>query len=308
MKRSNRLVILVGVLLAVLAFVGVVILLQQDNGGPEGPTVVKVNVLVAKQAIDIGEEVTPDKVETLEVDPSAVVGQRIGDPSGVNGQRALYDIPAGAQVPQEAIGLGTVGSVCIECQLLPGEKAIAFQVDRVTGLDFLIQQGDHVDIVLSQPVVPLQETQDSIDARAQDDTLQPRYETVNGLTNPRTVKTILQDKRVLYVSATRVRSTAVQSTPSPGATAAQQQATAQIDSVIIVIAGFPQDAELIKFAQQDLGEVGFLTAIIRRVADTEEGVVDPETTGVTLDILVNEYGVPVPNIVVLQPQTPTPSP
>jgi len=303
-KRSNRLVILVGVLLAVLAFVGIVILLN-NTSGPGQTEAVKTNVLVATEQIDIGEEVTPDKVEVAEVDPGDVIGQPFGSTSQVSGQRAIYAIPEGSQVPKDALGLGVIGNVCIECQLLPGEKAIAFQVDRVTGLNFLVQTGDHLDIVLSQGVAPLQETQDSIDARANDPDRQPLYEVVAGVSNARTVKTILTDKRVLYVSGTNVKSTAVQATPSPGQQGGgNQAAAAQIDTVIIVIAGSDQDAELIKFAQTDTNELGFLTAIIRRVKDAEEGVVEEVTTGITLRLLIDQYDVPIPDIVVL----PLPSP
>jgi Flp pilus assembly protein CpaB len=295
---------LVGVLLAVLAFVGIVILLNSRGAtGPEQAPV-KVDVIVAIDPIEIGDEVTPDKVELLQVDPPEVVGTPFGDPSQVSGQRAIFAIPAGSQVPKEALGLGIGGEVCIECQLLPGEKAIAFQVDRVTGLDFLVQTGDHLDIVLSQGVAPLQETQASIDARAADPDLQPRYEAVVGVSNVRTVKTILTDKRVLYVSATRIRPTAVQATPSPGQQGAQQAPAPQIENVIIVIAGSDQDAELIKFAQNDLNELGALTAILRRVADAEEGVPAEVTTGITLDILIDQYDVPIPDIVVLPLPTP----
>ena len=298
MKRSNRLVILVGVLLAVLAFVGVFIVLNQDGGPGDQPTEVLVNVLVARENIEIGDPVTPDLVEVEEVAPDEVIGTRIGATSGVSGQRAIYPIPAGSQVPQEAIGLGQAGDVCIECQLEPGEKAIAFQVDRVTGLDFLVQQGDHVDIVISQQITPLQQTADSVAEQADNPDAPPRFEQIPGLANARTVKTILTDKRVLYVSATRVRSTAVQATPSPGQQQGQQPATQQIENVIIVFAGSDQDAEVIKFAQNDLGEIGALTAILRRALDAEEGVPEEETTGITIDILVRDYGIPLPDIIV----------
>lgn len=294
MKRSNRLVILVGVLLAVLAFVGIVVVLNSQGGGPgeEQPTTVK--VLVATRDIAIGDEVTSNDVEVSDVDPADVVGTRMGDPSVVSGQRALYPIPSGSQVPREAIGLGQQGNICIECQLEPGEKAIAFQVDRVTGLDFLIQPGDHIDVVLAEQVQVLQPTSESL----QNPNLPPRYETIPGLENARTVKTILQDKRVLYVSATRIRSTAVQNTPSPGQEGQQTTDQAQqIENVIVVFAGTAQDAEVIKFAQNDLNEIGFLTAILRRTADTDEGVPEEETTGVTIDILFEQYGIPVPNII-----------
>jgi len=290
-KRSNRLVILVGVLLAVLAFVGIVILLNSRPSGGPGETATTVPVLVAKVPIEIGDEVTPDKVEVAQVDPAAVVGTRLAATSEVSGQRALYAIPEGSQVPAEAINLGV--ATPIAAQLLAGEKAIAFQVDRVTGLDFLITAGDHVDVVLSQSVAPVQQTQESVDAGGT-----PRFETVAGLGNVRTVKTILTDKRVLYVSATRNVPIANQATPSPGQEG-QAPAPAQIDTVVIVIAGTDQDAELIKFAQNDVNELGSMTAILRRVADADEGVPPETTTGITLDILIDTYSVPIPNIVVL---------
>ena len=302
MKRSNRLVILVGVLLAVLAFVGIVILLNQDNGGgPNNGQPTTVKVVVATEDIDVGEPVTPDKGEVKEVDPADAAQTRIGDTSLLTGRPALFKITEGSQITQEAAGL--VSNInAIESQLQPGEKAIAFQVDRVTGLDFLIQPGDHIDVVLAQDVAPLQETQESIDARDANPDLQPRYETVTGLSNVRTVKTILQDRRVLYVSATRIRSV---QTGTPSASPGQQgsqQAQQQIENVIIVFAGNDQDAELIKFAQRDLGEVGGLTAVLRRIADTDEEVPAEDTTGITLKLLIEEYGVPVPDIIVLQPE------
>jgi Flp pilus assembly protein CpaB len=306
-KRSNRLVILVGVLLAVLAFVGIVVILNSPPGPDENVQSTKVNVIVATQAIEIGEPVTPDKAETLEVEADAVEQTRIADPSLLTGRPALVNISVGEQITQEKAGLG--GSpISIENQLQPGEKAIAFQVDRVTGIDFLIRAGDHIDVVLAENVTPVQQTAESIDQQVDNPDAQPRYEVVTGLSNVRTVKTIIQDRRVLYVSATRNLATQSTATPSPGQEN-QQQATQQIDSVIIVFAGNDQDAELIKFAQQDLSEVGSLTAVLRRITDTDEGVPAEETTGITLKQLIEQYGVVVPDIIVLQPEeSPSPAP
>ncbi len=289
MKRSNRLVIFVGVLLAILAFVGIVIVLNNNGGtGTAQATPTTVAVLVAKEDIAIGDSVTSDKVEVQQVAPTGVVGTPIGAVSAVQGQPALFPIPAGSQVNKEAIGLGAAGSVCISCQLKPGEKAIAFQVDRVTGLDFLIQQGDHIDVVLSQKITVLQPTTDTVSKPAD----QQRFETIPGLDGARTVKTILQDKRVLYVSQTRIKPvTTATASASPGTTA--NQATAAIENVIIVFAGTDQDAELIKFAQNDLGEVGALTAVLRNTTDADTET----TTGLTIDKLVSQYGLPLPNII-----------
>jgi Flp pilus assembly protein CpaB len=297
-KRSNRLVILVGVLLAVLAFVGIVILLNQKNGNTGGGPTTDVTVTVAKVAIAIGDPVTPDKAETKTLPADSVEQTRIGDPSLLTGRPALVPINVGEQITQEKVGGGGVAP--ITQQLQPGEKAIAFQVDRVTGMDFLILPGDHIDVVVAQDVTPIQQTADSVTEQRTNRNAPARYEAVTGLSNVRTVKTILTDRRVLYVSGTKVRQV---QTGTPSASAQQAQ-TQQLDSVIIVFAGNDQDAELIKFAQRDFGEVGALSAVVRRTQDTEEGVKDPTTTGVTLDLLVSEYGVPIPDIIVLATQSP----
>lgn len=301
MKRSNRLVILVGVLLAVLAFVGIVILLN-NNGGPGGPgaPTTKVTVTVAKVAIAIGDPVTPEKATTIEVEPDAVQQTRLADPSLLTGRPALAAMNVGEQITQEKAGILT-GVPPLSQQLKAGEKAIAFQVDRVTGMDFLILPGDRIDVVVAQDVTPIQQTADSVTEQRTNPKAPARYEAVTGLSNVRTVKTILQDRRVLYVSGTRVRQV---QTGTPSASAQQAQQTQTLDSVIIVFAGNDQDAELIKFAQRDFGEVGQLSAIVRRTADTEEGVKDPTTTGVTLNLLVEKYGVPIPDIIVLATQKP----
>lgn len=285
MKRSNRLVILVGVLLAVLAFVGVLFILNQQAPTPE-TTTIKATVLVATRDIAIDEEVTADMVEAIEVDPAAVVGHPFVDPSQLTGRPAVVDISEGQQVNQEAVGQ-VLGVTCISCQLEPGEKAIAFQVDRVTGLDFLILPGDRIDVIVRQQVSVLQATADTINNPAGTQ----RFEVVAGLEGASTVKTVLQNKRVLYVSQAR-EVLGAEPTPAPDGEAAPPAA---ISSVIIVFAGTDQDAELIKFAQNDVETVGPLTAVLRSRDDD----VAEATTGLTLQLLIETYGVPIPNIVLL---------
>lgn len=303
MKRSNRLVILVGVLLAVLAFVAIVILLNNQPDTALTPEETTETVLVATEPIDIGEPVTPDKVREEQVEPGAVVGVALRSTTEVLGQPARFAIPADSQVSAQAIGTAESTTIDIPSLLRPGEKAIAFQVDRATGLDFLVKEGDTIDIVLSQQINVLQETADS--AANPDVNAPPRFEVVAGLENQRTVKAVLQDKRVLYVSATNATEPAPVDTNGDGAIDAEdeQPTEAVLDSVIIVFAGNAQDAEVIKFAQNNFNEIGALTAIVRHAGDDEV-----ETTlGITIDQLVAEYGLRIPNIVEqLNEEAPTP--
>jgi len=237
-KRSNRLVILVGVLLAVLAFVAIVILLNQEDPDAETPEAVEVTVLVANQDIAIGDAVTPDLVSELQIPPEAEQETALRSVTQVSGQQSLFAIPEGSQVTAEAIGIGGGGIIDIDAMLEPGEKAVTFQVDRVTGVDFLVKPGDSIDIVLSQSISVLQETADS--AANEDPEAPPRFEAVTGLENQRTVKAILQDKRVIYVSNTRaIQPEPTEDTNQDGVIDENDDPPAQaaVDSVIIIFAG-----------------------------------------------------------------------
>lgn len=299
MKRSNRLVILVGVLLAVLAFVAVVILLNQRDEPTAPEEEARATVLVATRDIAIGDEVTPDDVEVAEIDPEAVSGTALVDPSQLANRVALREVPAGAQVNVEVFGQLS-GTVDIVSQLQPGEKAIAIQVDRVTGLDFLIKQGDQIDVVIAQNLQVLQPTADSLANPDQP----PRFETIQGLENARTVKSVLQDKRVLYVSETRIQPDEPEPSPEPETGEQQPEVEQPIERVIIVFAGTEADAELIKFAQRDDGELGAFSVILRHPDDDAI----EETEGLTIDALIERYGVPVPGIVEQLNEEGTPTP
>jgi len=294
-KRSNRLVILVGVLLAVLAFVAIVILLNQRTT-PEGEEAVPTTetVLVAVQDIAIGDAVTPDLVREEQIDPEAVQQTPLRSVTQVGGQPALLAIPEGAQVRAEAIGLGGGADIDISAMLQAGEKSVTFAVDRVTGVDFLVTPGDTIDIVVSQDVPAVQETADS--AANTDPEAVPRFEPIVGLNNQRSVKAILQDKRVLYVSSTRAitpeptedtnQDGVIDENDEPGAAAVE-------DSVILIFAGTDEDAEIIKFAQ---AQEGSLTTVIRNADDDEVEA----TLGITLRRLVDDFGLLVPDVIQLE--------
>lgn len=280
MKRSNRLVILVGVLLAALAFVGIVVVLNQqsaqdDQAGPRMET-----VLVAAEDIAIGEPVTPARVETSEVAVDAVIQTPLRDPSQVQGQPALFNIPAGTQVTQAAVGLG-VGAENLSAQLQTGERAISFIVDGVQGLNFLVQAGDTIDIVATVQLLP---------------TLVPEGDSI------RTVKTVLQNKRVLYVSGTNIA-------PPPSDEPAEEGAAvappAALTNVVIVFAGTDQDAEIIRYAQRNASDVGegvsTNLSVVLRSAD--DGSVQ-ETTGITIELLVSDYGVLIPDLTIFEDLAP----
>jgi Flp pilus assembly protein CpaB len=278
-KRSNRLVILVGLLLAVLAFVAIVILLNSQDT-PEEEVEVTETVLVANEDLDIGEPITPDKVREEAVDPEAVQGTPLRDTSEVSGQPALFAIPQDAQVTAAAIGRSDAETVIdVSSQLLAGEKAVSIQVDRLQGANFLVQPGDTIDVILTLQLPP---------------TLNPDPLSV------RTVKTVLQDKRVVYVSTDRSVVPEPQDTNGDGVIDENDQQPEQLieDQVIVIFAGTSQDAEVVRYAQRTSSEFGdqvsAATSLVIR-SDEDDDVIE-DTPGITIQELIEEYAIVIPEI------------
>ncbi len=260
MKRSNRLVILVGVLLAVLAFVAIVILLNQrttrrGGGGADDRD---------RPRRDAGHRhrrrghpgprarrrrSTPRPFSRRHCAARRQVARPAGTvrhPRGCAGHRG------GDRARWSATHRHR--RACCE----PGEKAVTFQVDRVTGVDFLVKPGDTIDVVMSQQISVLQETADSA-----------------ANTDPEAAAAIRDRRRASRTSAPSRPSSRTSecctsarrgpSSPSRPTTRTsdgvidekdEQPAQAVLDSVVIVFAGTDQDAEAIKFAQNDLTEFG----------------------------------------------------
>ncbi len=98
MKRSNRLVLLVGVFLAVVAFVGILLLLQTPATPSENVVPTTKSVVVAKADIPLSTRIRADQVETKTVAIADASVGSFGDVSQVIGQLARQPVAAGGQI------------------------------------------------------------------------------------------------------------------------------------------------------------------------------------------------------------------
>ncbi len=285
MKRSNRLVLLIGVFLAIVAFVGVIVML--GGGGGEGeirqPTTGP--VVVATTDIPLSTKVQSDQVTTKTVDLTAILPGAYTDVSQVVGKVVRQTIVADAQVTSASFAEG--GSV-IDIEVPKDLRAISVQVDQVSGVGTLIKTGDYVDMVVGFasdkfPVV----TQNPVD---------DSFQVVGGL-NGTSVKLLLSGMQVLgTLLPPPTTDTSGQPAPS-GGTATNLNGQQEI----VILAVTAQQAEVIKFAQLD----GSISLVLRSVDDfldpvTGESipvVVPPTTTGIILKTLVETYGVLPPELV-----------
>ncbi len=295
MKRSNRLVLLVGVFLAIVAFVGIVILVPggREGGGkeptPTAPTTGQ--VVVAAANIPLSTAIRPDQVKIITLPLNAISPGTFKDPSQVVGRIARQPVVTGAQITTTTL-TGENG-VVTNIITPPGKRAIAVQVDQVSGVGTVIKTGDYVDLLvgISTDNIPVLNEHNL------------KVIPPNSEINPTSVKILLQGLQVLGTLLPPAEAGTSQPTPTPapsasagtsGGQSASQAGTALNDQQeIVILAVEPNQAEVIKFSQID----GLVSLILRSPLDflDEQGnpsaPPDVKTDGIILKSLIDKYGV-----------------
>jgi pilus assembly protein CpaB len=289
LKRSNRLVLLVGVFLAIVAFIAVLFLRPGPTPDQQVPTTAATVIAIAD--IPLGARIQANQVEIQQKELTARDNDAFGDVSQVIGQRVRQPVTAGAAITQRTLTGGTAGQI-LDIEVPPTKRAMTVQVDQVTGVGTVIKTGDYVDMVVGIradkfPVVTSNPADDSI--------------TVVAGINGTSVKLLLQGMQVLGTLLPPPPAAAQGQEGQPPAQGEQGTAlTGQQE--IVALAVDAQQAEVIKFAQMD----GDITLILRSGDDFIDPAsgqpIDPPplpdpTTGIILKSLVDRYGVLPPELI-----------
>lgn len=286
MRRTSRLVLLLGIFLAALTFV--VVLMLGNNPSTPGPdaqptAAAQLPTVIAIVDIPLGTVVTAEMFREDTLPVTSRDSDAFGSISQVVGKTTRT-----ALLPEQQVGAGDFQNRAIPLTVAQGERAFAIQVNELTGVGNLVDVGDNIDLVISLtsgafPVVQV---------------LDDGSVTVVAGINPLSVKLplLLQDVQIIGVIE--------QSAPAPvegegGAQAPAASVPPVISgaSKILILSVTPEQAEVLLFARTS----GTLDVILRSPADAGVTV---ETTGVILKTLVDEYGVLPPEIV----QVPIPTP
>src|SRR4029079_7728775 len=145
LKRSNRLVLLIGVFLAIVAFIAVIFLRPPTT---TEPTVATQKTVVAAVDIPLGVKVTAAMVTNKDLLPEQRSATASVDPSQVVGRIVRQPVVTGAQLTAETFGEATSGTIG-DIEVPPTKRAITVQVDQVTGVGTTIKPGDYVDMVVA---------------------------------------------------------------------------------------------------------------------------------------------------------------
>jgi Flp pilus assembly protein CpaB len=285
-KRSNRLILLIGVLLAAVAFVAIIYVFNSQSSGGNKP-ILTTNVVVATKDIPLGETLVADMLGTKQIDTADKKSDQYADPGEIIGQVVRTDVVAGAIMTQ-AMFVGS-GAPNLGKDLPSGYRAVAVRVDGVTGVGTLINVGDRVDVVMTVEMTPVSVTPGEGGAA-------PVVSKQDALTG-KSSKVLIQNIEVRGIVGTVPTST-------DGTTAATGDPLTTQQIVILSVT--PQQAEVLQFVQQQAVTMGTavagnnLTLVLRSPKDKDAP--PDETTGIVLETLISKYGVLPPGI--LEPNIP----
>jgi len=293
LKRSNRLVLLIGVLLAVAAFVAIVVVFNNQKATTTtAPT--DLPTVYAKADIPLGTIITQDMIEARPLDIAVRPPDAYGDVGLVVGKTVRTDVKSGQEISPDMFTTGAGGSADVASLLDPGLRAIAVQVDQSTGVGTLINVGDRVDLVIGLgvngvanfPLVSVDPTTHILGAV-------PGYD-------PTSTKMLLQNMQVIGTLSPPTTTPAASG--SSGASGSGETATALTgQQELVILAVTAQQAEVIKFAQVDPGSS--ISLVLRSPKDFHDANGQPvvpavdKTTGIVLKTLIDQYGVLPPQVV-----------
>ena len=276
MKRTNRLLLIFGVVLAAASFV-IVLAFGSLGQQPRQEAPPDVAVVVASQNLTLGTPLTPEMLATVNRAPSDAEGtyQHPEELIGLVVRRAVAqgaaltgdDFQTGVSVPE------------LVTSLQPGMRAVAVPLSRVDSVGALLQPGDYVDVILTMEDLdalnPLVIPNPSPTGTGTGGGAAAPYISLDEFTNNTTVKVVVQNVQVLAALPRPVD----QESNTLGPTGALEP------DVIAILAVQPQQVEVIRFAQLD----GHISLALRAPSDYAAGQV--QTTGITLWELVNRWGV-----------------
>jgi Flp pilus assembly protein CpaB len=287
--RRGRILILLGLILALGTAAAIFVLLQTTS--PEPPEVEREEVVVAIQPIAEDEPVE-GRIELRAVPKETIPAGALRSLDGTGGMLAAGPIPQGTIIqldllitPEERMQEGELGQL-----IEPGFVAVALPIDELSSVSYAIRPGDHVDVLMSFFFVDIDQDTQMIEplcpplcpgAGGEQEAAQ-----ITGQWPRLASQLTLQDVRVLGVGRWKHE----EDQPTEEEAAQQQQAQQPVAAVLpqyITVMVTPQDALVLKLAR----EHGMSIDLAVRAQDDVQQFA---TQQVTLDYVMARFGVSLP--------------
>ncbi|MBC7258189.1 MAG: Flp pilus assembly protein CpaB [Chloroflexi bacterium] len=284
MRRRSRLLLILGILLAIVAMLITYTMLQKPQQPAEQPPVVTRKVAVALQDIPYGTLIDPLAVEMRDWPVDTAPADAIGNTADLAGKYAKTAIFAGQIIQAKMIASPSelaAGEGPASVLVPLGMVAYPFPIDELSGVSYALKSGDRVDVLITFRFLQVdRETQVAFPL----DRNQPGD--IQGVQIPRLVSQLtLQNVEVLRVGSWYVPPVQTTQQQQPGQ---QQQTPATPPPPAVVTLLVPQqDALVLQFAREAKATVELA---LRNPNDQEEVT----TQAVTLDYMLARFNITVP--------------
>jgi Flp pilus assembly protein CpaB len=289
--RRGRILILLGLILAVGTAAIVFIMLRSTAGEKAAAPVTREDVVVAVQPIPEGEPVE-GRVQLQAMPKESIPTGAIRTLESTTGMLAAGPIPQGTILqpelllsPTEFLQKGQLGKL-----VEPGFLAVAFPINELSGVSYGIQAGDRVDVLMTFYFIDVDQ-----EMQSKAPLCPPLCPTGEGATGaissvdqrPRLAAQLtLQDAKVLGVGRWSLTPVGVQAQATPEARSQEGQAAPEMPQFITLMLT-PQDALVLKLAR----EYGASIDLAVRAQDDHQQFT---TQQVTLDYVLTRFAATLP--------------
>lgn len=304
MKRSNRLLVLFGLLFAIVGG-GLAFVVGSGGGGTgtpaatAGPTAEPTTtVVVAKRDMNLGDQITADMLDTkqvtisqreaLGVDTFTTVDEVVGKTAG---GKITAGQPLVASRDFLNPGVMTDGKD-IAGAITSGYVAVSMELDQTNGVGTLVVPGDRVDIILTVYFPGLTLKSDSGSNAANQFSIAGNPEASS--------KMVIQNRKVIATLLPQpLASAAPVAVGSAAPVAAPTTAAVHMDErhMMAIVEVKPDEAELIRWAQR--AEVqspqNYIDLAFALRSASDNTLPNAVTPGITLKMLIDKYGVLPPD-------------
>jgi len=282
MKRRSRLLLLVGIILAVVAGLLAFTMLRKPAPVPEQPVTTR-KVAVASQDIAMGKTIDPLAVELRDWPADTAPADAVINLADLSGKYAKTAIFSGQVVQAKMVAdrkelaeTGELGSILVP----PGMVAYPFPISELSGVSYALRTGDRVDVLITFHFLDVdKDTQVSLPLKRN------ISGDIEGKQIPRLVSQLtLQNIEVLRVGSWYIPPTTVetQTTTKEG-----EPAPTPPPPAVITLLVSQQDALVLQFAKEAQALVEFA---LRNPNDAEPASAE----SVTLDYILARFNITVP--------------
>ena len=291
MRRSgSRTLLLLGAIVALAGALVVYLLLAGSSKGGEPvatPTPTLIKVIAAKADLPAFTVLDSDKVQMINVDQTTVLTTTARTLQDVNGKMTTVAYRTGETISKADEQLRDPG---ISRILTKGQRAFGFAIQELNTFNQGVNDNDRVDVIWSREFEINDYVQPPTGAAPEKVTQ-----------HAKTTKTLLQNVRVLKAVSLQVgKKSSGQVVNASGGNEgdAQQKAQAAVQaayapeappSMLLILEISDRQAEVLKFAREN----GVVSLVLRAADDNDV----ERTTGITDKILVEDYGVVLPELV-----------